>query len=325
MKILFFGSSEFSIPFLEKLCQSSHEIVLVLTGADKQQGRGKKIQPNPVKKFAAKLGLNYMDTDGFNDRVNSAISKLEFDYLVVVSFGKIIPDNILALAGEKTINVHPSILPKYRGPSPISSAILNGDKKTGVTLTKIKKKFDTGDIYFVLSFTISGNDNKDSIEEKVIKLSAPLLVSLLDLLQKNEFKTYPQSKYGVSYTKIFKRNDFKIEWFATSPEIANKVRAFSTEPGSYTTWKGKVIKILSAKTTGINDLKELQKIPSVNGQIVKADRDGLIVKCARDLRPGKSVNINFLQVIELKPEGKNKMTYMDFINGYRIKPGELFE
>ncbi len=313
------------MPFLEKICSSKHEIAMVLTKPDMHQGRGKLLLPNPVKELSLKLGLNYVESADFNENVYDAISGIDFDYLVVVSFGKIIPDVILKIAGERTINVHPSILPRHRGPSPITTAILKGDKKTGVTFTKIKKKFDTGDIYLTLEFAISQKDNKDTLEDKIIRLSSPLLVSLLDILENHDLKTVPQSKRGVSYTRIFTKNDFKIDWTRPSSEITNKVRAFSSEPGCFTIWKGKVLKILSAESVACRQhcLKNGHRLKC--GQVLKADSDGLIVKCMdKPEAPGNDKDL-FIQILELKPEGKKRMSYIDFINGYRIKTGEIFE
>jgi len=325
VKILFFGSSEFSLPFLREISKSGHEIALVLTKPEMRQGRGKKLLPNPVKELSLKLGLDYIESAGFDKAVNDAISGIIFDYLVVVSFGKIIPDNILEIAGERTINVHPSLLPKYRGPSPVSTAIMNGDTSTGITFTKIRKKFDTGDIYMVIKFSISTDDNKDALEEKIIKISAPALVSLLDILEKHDMKTFPQSKYGVSYTRIFKKSDFRIDWSLKSMQILNKIRAFSSEPGSFTTWNGKLIKILAAKIPATNK-KLLKSCRNAKcGQVLQADSDGLIIKCMETQISGAFCKNSLLHITELKPEGKHRMGYADFINGYRIKPGELFE
>jgi len=325
VKILFFGSSEFSLPFLREISKSGHEIVLVLTKPEMRQGRGKKLLPNPVKELSLELGLDYIESAGFDKDVNDAISGTRFDYLVVVSFGKIIPDNILEIAGERTINVHPSLLPKYRGPSPVSTAIMNGETSTGITFTKIKKKFDTGDIYMVIKFSISPDDNKDALEEKIIKISAPTLVSLLDILEKHDMKTVPQSRYGTSYTRIFSKSDFRIDWSLKSRQILNKIRAFSSEPGSFTTWNGKIIKILAAKIPAANKnlLKSCRNAKC--GQVLQADSNGLIIKCMETQVLKAYCRNSMLQITELKPEGKNSMVYADFINGYRIKPGELFE
>jgi methionyl-tRNA formyltransferase len=325
VKILFFGSSEFSVPFLKEISQSGHKVVLVLTKPDMRQGRGKKLLPNPVKEFSSKTGLEYIESAGFDKAVNDAISGISFDFLVVVSFGKIITDNILEIAGERTINVHPSLLPKYRGPSPISTAIMNGDNSTGITFTKIREKFDTGDIYMVIKFSISPDDNKDSLEEKIIKISAPVLVSLLDILEKHNIKTVPQSKYGTSYTRIFSKSDFRIDWSLKPRQILNKIRAFSSEPGSFTTWNGKLIKILAAKIPAANK-KLLKSCRNAKcGQVLQADSDGLIIKCMETQISGANCKNSLLHITELKPEGKNRMGYADFINGYRIKPGEIFE
>ncbi|MCL5072374.1 MAG: methionyl-tRNA formyltransferase, partial [Actinobacteria bacterium] len=182
MKILFFGSSEFSVPFLETIYNSKHEIVLVVTKPDRQKGRGKKVLPNPVKEISIKLGLKYFEINTFHEDFFDYILNIGFDFIVAVSFGKIIPSRILDMAEGRTVNVHPSILPKYRGPSPIISALLNGDSITGVSLIKIEKEVDSGDIYMLEKIMISEEDNRESILFK--NLTVPLMISYANLLSR---------------------------------------------------------------------------------------------------------------------------------------------
>lgn len=334
MKILFFGSSDFSVPFIEAINNSGHSITLILTSADKARGRGKILSPNPVKVCALKLGLDFIEDDDFGRQLIEKLAGTVFDCLVVVSFGRMIPKEVLDIAGNRTINVHPSLLPKYRGPSPITTALLNGDTESGISLIKIKQKFDTGDVYSQLRFDISKNDNRETLEEKIIKLGAPFLISLLDNYQSMSLGARPQSEQGVSYTKIFTKEDFKIDWTKSADEIFNKIRAFSPAPGSVALWKGKFLKILKARVVELqqHDRYEIMEEKQNKGgaihagQVLKVEKTGLLVACSSSiLKPGAKTPLNVLSLIAIKPQGKDEMHFTDFINGYRIKPGDFFE
>ena len=374
MKILFFGSSDFSVPFIEAINNSGHTITLVLTSGDKAKGRGKIISPNPVKLCAQKLCLDFIEDDDFSRQAVEKLAATDFDCLVVVSFGRMIPKEVLDITGSCTINVHPSLLPKYRGPSPITTALLNGDTETGISLIKIKQKFDTGDIYSQIKFDISKNDNRDLLEEKVIKLGAPSLISLLNNYESMSLGARPQSELGVSYTKIFTKEDCKIDWTKGADEIFNKIRAFSSAPGSTALQKGKYLKILKARVVelpqyikngiikegkdkdntvktgqnndgslyagkgkdeiihsgqsndGIINARQNKDVAFHAGQIIMAEKTGLLVACGSSIfKPGAKTTLTALSLLVIKPQGKGEMHFNDFINGYRIKPGDSFE
>ncbi|MHB1346706.1 MAG: methionyl-tRNA formyltransferase, partial [Candidatus Humimicrobiaceae bacterium] len=232
MKILFFGSSLLSVFFLEKLYKSEHSIEAVITNKDKETGRGKKILPNPVKIKAGQLGIKQFEIKSIDEELYKKLSGIKFDGLVVVSSGHIIPNKLIELSNDNAINVHPSLLPKYRGPSPIVSALLNGDKDTGVSIMKIGEGLDTGKIYAQTRFKISSNDNHETLEGKIIEMGAPLLISVLNLIEKGTIESFPQIGKP-SYSKIFIKEDLRIDWTKKSIEIRNKIRAFSPEPGAY--------------------------------------------------------------------------------------------
>ncbi|MCL5770766.1 MAG: methionyl-tRNA formyltransferase [Actinobacteria bacterium] len=319
MKIIFFGSSKFSVPFLEALHKSNHKIVLVVTNADKETGRGKKILPNPVKLKAIDLNLKYIEIKKMDNDIYQKLLNLNFDGFVVVSFGHIIPKNIIDLSDDNIINVHPSLLPKYRGPSPITTALLNGDKETGVSIMRINENLDSGDIFTQTKFKISLNDNKDILEKKIIEIGTPLLLSVLNLLDDSLIEAFPQ-KGKATYTKIFSKNDLKIDWNLNSVKILNKIRAFSFEPGAFTFLNNLRIKILNASEYDYKDKnikKLLLKKDYDAGAIINADKNkGLIVKCG---------DCEALQIFELKVEGKNKMSSFDFLNGYKPMVGDYFK
>lgn len=319
MKIIFFGSSEFSVPFLEAIYKSDHEIAAVVTNADKETGRGKKILPNSVKLKALELDLKYIEIKKMDDNIFQKLLGLRFDGLVIVSFGHIIPENVIDLSNDNAINVHPSLLPKYRGPSPVVSALINGDVETGVTIISIDAGLDTGNILAQTKFKVSINDNKDILEKKLIAIGAPLLLSVLGLIDKDMIESFPQVGEA-SYTEIFKSNDLRIDWSLKASQIINKIRAFSSQPGAFTVLSNLRIKILNAVEYDYYD--EDVKADALGneyfaGAIIKADKDkGLIVKC------GES---EALRILEVKVEGKNRISSYDFLNGYKLKTGDYFK
>jgi methionyl-tRNA formyltransferase len=318
LKIVFFGSSYFSVPFLEYLHKKNHIITGVVTNEDKITGRGKKVLPNPVKIFAQNNKLSCLEVTKLDDSFCKKLALINFDCLVIVSFGHIIPKRIIELSNDNAINVHPSLLPSLRGPSPIISALLEGYKETGLSIMKINEELDEGDIYAQTLFRVGEFDNKDILEEKMIKIGAPLLNSVLELIDKNMIEAFPQSGTP-SYTPLFKKKDLKIDWSLNSRDISNKIRAFSSEPGAYTVFRDMKVKILSARSLeGHEDYTSDYKLSGFpkRGEIIFADKlNGIIVSCGGGTA---------LKLLELKIEGKDRISCYDFLNGYRVKPGEYF-
>jgi len=319
LKILFFGSSDFSVFFLEKLYSSGHTIVAVVTNIDRVTGRGKKILPNPVKIKAEELGLKYFEIKKMDEEIYNKLLALNFDGLVIVSFGHIIPQKVIDLSNDRAINVHPSLLPKYRGPSPIVTALINGDEETGVTIMKINKGLDTGNIFTQARFKISVNDNQEILEKNIIEIGAPLLISTLNLVEKELIESFPQIG-KVSYTEALSKEDFRIKWQESSSVIRNKIRAFSPEPGAFTFFNSLRIKILNAAEYDCpdEDLKKLMLNDDYHpGAVICADKiNGLIVKCA---------NNEAIRILELKIEGKKRIYFLDFLNGHKLKTGDCFK
>ena len=315
MKILFFGSSPLSVFFLEKLYASEHKIEAVITNVDKETGRGKKILSNPVKIKAEELGLKHFEVCKIDEETYKKLNGINFDGLVIVSYGHIIPQKLIDLSNDNAINVHPSLLPKYRGPSPIVSALINGDEETGVTIMKINKGLDTGDILAQTRFKINESDNLEFLENKIMEIGAPLLISILKLIEKGLIESYPQAG-NPSYTKVFKKEDHKINWAKSSNDIRNKIRAFSPEPGAYTFLNNQRIKILNATEYFYTDEDLLLEDEYQPGEIIFADKtNGLIIRCGSN---------EAIRILDLKLEGKKRMTFIDFLNGYRLKTGDYF-
>jgi len=312
MNLLFLGSSDFSVPFLDSLYCSTHNILLVVTNPDAPKGRGKKLMPNPVKIKAMELGIRVLETKTMDDKTIRFLEGEKSDAAVVVSFGTILPPRFLELFSERCINVHPSLLPRYRGPSPITTVLENGEQMTGVSIMKMTQKMDAGPIYTQTKFRIEADDNKDSLEQKLIRIGNPLLEATLNLIEDDKLKPFLQNDEQATYTALTDKKDLKIYWTDQAERIANKIRAYSLQPGCFCFYKGMRIKILKAKAAGRQADEK-----NAPGTVIEIDKHkGFFVKCGQS---------TVLLVEILQPAGKKPLSFIDFLNGYKLKAGEKFE
>ncbi len=321
-KIIFFGTSEFAVPALEILAkkglpaQAGYEIIAVITNPDEPAGRKKVLAPPPVKVAAEKYGIKILQPEKLrgNPGLAEELKNLKPDVGVVAAYGKIIPAEIINLPRYSTLNIHPSLLPKYRGPTPIQSTILNGEKETGVTIIKIDEEVDHGDIISKSQISISNEDNYKILENKLAKLGAELLIKILPDYLAGKIEPRPQDHSQATFTKKFTRDDARIDWNKTAEEIDRQIRALNPEPGTWTTWSGKVLKILEAKilmsaTSGYDrsQMWSVGKVLLENGKItVETVRGGIIL-------------------ITVQPEGKKSMSAEDFVRGNDSFIGAVLE
>jgi len=218
--------------------------------------------------------------------------------------------------------VHPSLLPRHRGPTPIISALLNGDRVSGVSIIEVVPEVDAGGIYAQVKFGVEEDDNRDSLEQKSIKFGKSLLAAVLDLIEDKNINPYPQDEENVVYSYKIAKEDLKISWNSSAMEIVNRVRAFSSKPGAYCLWKGLRIKILKAGVlSGAASDVYLDKLKfgenEKNGLVVEADKKtGILVSCNKN---------EMVKIERLKPQGGKVMSAADFINGYRLEAGENFD
>ena len=305
MKIVFFGSDDFSLPFLEELLKENKEVSLVITTQDKPRGRGKKILPNPVKELANKKGIPFVEIKKSSDMYDYLEDSL-WDLGIVVSFGKIIPGEVINLFKKGIINVHPSILPRYRGPNPIRWQILNKEGESGVSIMKITEGVDEGDVLMIKRIPLSGEETYTELREKLISIGRKVLIEALEIIEKGKDEWKPQ-RGEVSYAPKFKRDFERIDWHEDAEKIKRKILALSKEPGAYSIFRGKRLKILKA---------DVEEDESKNpGEVVYVDKK--IFK----IGTGKGVIVPLI----LKPEGKREMDVKSFIAGYRPKLREKFE
>lgn len=302
MKTIFFGSSNFSLPFFET-CKEKTQLVLVVSTEDKPKGRGQKIISNPVKCVAKDCGYPVLTPIKLNDPVFiQEITNLKPDLLISASYGKIIPDLVLKSSRLGAINIHPSLLPKFRGAEPIFWQLALGEKMGGVTIFELSKDLDQGNILLQDEFPIQESDNYATLESACIKSGMKLLINLIEKLNSGEsIQHKPQMGNPGMYARKMTEQDEKINWNDEMAQIYNKIRAFSPHIGAYTIFKGKRVKILEAKTTSM-------KNPANIGSIMIQGKK-LFVR-AKD---------SFLKIDSLKPEGKSVVKPEDFINGYLVK------
>lgn len=314
LKIVFFGTANVALPVLESLFRN-HEVVAVVTSPDALVGRKKELTESPVSVLAKEMKVLLLKPESVKETefVNQ-LKSFDADIFVVVAYGKILPTQIINLPRYKTLNVHFSLLPKYRGASPIQTAILNGETKTGTSIFVLDEKMDTGPVIAQESIDIDPDDNYITLPLKLAQKSAKLLISVLPGYINGDVKPVIQDDFSATYTKILSKADGKIDFQKTAPEIYNQFRAFFPWPGIWTEFGGKTLKILDCTPTEMqnqnaySDVKSEHGSNSVETVTYKPGTvlTGGIVVCGKG---------TFLEIVSLKPEGKNEMKMADFLNG----------
>jgi len=301
MRLLFFGSSVFSLSVLEAL-HKNHRVIGVITQPDRPKGRGRRIAPTVVKLFAQKEGLFVLDPENLDQKVLETLKGLLPDIIVVAAYGKILPSEYLKLAPLGAINVHPSLLPKYRGPSPIQWVLLKGEKETGVTTFLMDEGLDSGPILLQEKLPIQDEETYSSLLEKLSHLAARLTLKTLEEMGKGTLIPIPQDHQKACYTKKIDRSLALINWNRPAKEVWNKVRALEGWPCAYTFWQGKLLKIWRAS------LGEGRGEP---GTIIGL-KEGIEVACSE----------GSLIIKELQLEGGKRMGSSEFLRGHRLDLGE---
>ena len=306
MKIIFMGNSEIACPILSALKKSKHQILSVVSNSPKALGRGMTYQYTPVGKLANKLALKLISVDSLkNKQFISTIEKLQADIFVVVAF-RILPSILLSLTNKGAMNLHASLLPKYRGAAPIQHAILNGDSETGISTFIIDKNLDTGPILLQKKISISNQDNFDTLSKKISDEGPVLILKSLDLLEKDNYKLFSQLDKEASYAPKILKNELLIDWAQTANQINNRVRALSYS-GVFTFINGKRIKLYKTRVHENN-------ISSKPGRISIIDKKKVFISCAKD----------DLELIEIQMENKSRMLTSEWIKGAQIKTGDYF-
>ena len=322
MNIVFFGTSEFGATVLEKLVQANTKPVLVVTTPDKPAGRSLKLTPSPVKVAAQKYSLEVAQPVKLGRakfESNLAGPSLIPDLFVVASYGAILPKEVLDVPKKGTLNVHPSLLPTYRGPSPVHTAILNGDKETGVTIMLLDEKMDHGPILAQQEFSIFNfqfsKPTFPELRDKLAELGAELLIKTIPQWVEGKIQAIPQDDSRATYTKIFAKEDGKIDWNRPAEEIECQMRAFTPWPGTFTVFKGHNLKILKVAVFNRNLVQNLvgPSFPKLGptkftpGTVFLTEDKKLAIQCGEGA----------LVIEELQLEGKKPMSSKEFLLGHK--------
>ncbi len=306
MRILFMGTPEFAMHNLEAIHKTNNEIVGVVTTPDKPKGRGMVLTPSPVKAYALENGLKVYQPTTLKDGVFlDTLKELDPELIIVVAYGKILPEYVLNYPKYACINAHASILPKYRGAAPIQRAIMDGDKKTGVSVMKMDIGLDTGDVILVEEVSIEPNDNFESVHDKLILASNKGLIKAIELFENGEV-TYTKQGDNFTYAEKITKSDCLIDFSASVNAVHDKIRGLSPIPLSYTKLQdGKLLKVTKAHISLENHSGKCGEVVSLDGGIAVKCNDGVIV------------------LDEIIPEGKGKMSAGAFINGRKIAIGDI--
>jgi methionyl-tRNA formyltransferase len=306
-KIIFMGTPEFAVPALKSLYKNNRNVALVVTQPDRPKGRGRKIIPPPVKKAAVSLGCEVdqpasVRTVEFANRIASQNP----DIIVVVAFGHIIPKNILEIPKIAAINIHASLLPKYRGPAPIQWAIINGEIQTGVTTMLMDEGLDTGDILLTSKIKILSDDTSGTLHDRLANLSADVLIQTIERIESGDITPISQDHAQATYAPLLKKNDGRMNWEMPAPTLEAFVRGMTPWPGAFTFHGKKRLKIFKAMPMIIDTVEP-------PGTVIKRFPDELCVAA------GKGA----LSVIEIQGESGKRLLIKEFLQVYKIASGTI--
>jgi methionyl-tRNA formyltransferase len=294
------GTPIFAVPILKSIHESNHKILEVYTQPPKKKNRGQKISFSPVHEYSNKINIpiRYPSTLETEEEFEY-IKKIKPDISIVVAYGKILPSKFLSLENTMFINIHASLLPRWRGAAPIQRAIMNNDNETGISIMKIEPKLDTGPVLMQSKIEITRGINYEELSDQMSKLGARLILEALDLIENGKAKFISQNDKDVSYAKKIEKVESKINWNSEAKKVIAKINALHPNPGSWFNLKGlriKVIKAIEIKAKG------------EPGEIINKD---FTVACSQ----------NAVQILELKKEGKKKITAIEFLRGHKIEVG----
>lgn len=307
MRLVFLGTPAFAVPTLERMVQAGHEVPAVVTQPDRPRGRGQNAAPSPVKEAAGRLGLPVYQPERIRrPEALEYLRGLDADGMVVVGYGQIIPQSVIDLAPRGIINVHASLLPKYRGAAPIQWAIVNGETRTGVTTMRIDAGLDTGDMLLRAQTEIGPEENATELGQRLATMGADLLVETMVGLAQGAIVAEKQDASQATLAPVLKKEDGLINWTLDAEAIQNRVRGLQPWPGAYTTFRGRTLQVWRARlvhpdTAGGNACATIASLRP------------LIVQC------GKGT----LELLEVQMEGRKRISAADFANGHRLTENDI--
>jgi len=315
LSLVFCGTPQFAVPTLERLVEAGHSVPLVVTQPDRPRGRGMEMAVSPVKDAAIRLGLAVVQPVSIknNTEFRSQLAAIRPDAIIVVGYGRIIPQWMIDLPRLGNLNLHASLLPKYRGAAPIQWAIANGESVTGATTMRIDAGLDTGEMLMQRDLAIHPEDTAETLGPKLAAMGADLMVETLRGLDNGQVLPIPQDQAKATLAPILKKEDGRMDFARSAREVYNRLRGFQPWPGAFTMYKGKTLQVHRA-----------QPVPNggtlTPGQIV-VEGPRLFVCCGKDQGADQDAN-TILELIETQLEGKRRMTAQEFINGYRPQSGD---
>ncbi len=303
MRILYMGTPDFAVAPLKALCQAGHEVCAVLTQPDKPTGRGYKMTPPPVKVAALEQNIPVHQPDTLkHNAIADLLDRYQPELIAVAAYGKILPEYVLNYPKYGCLNVHASLLPKYRGAAPINRAIMDGESETGVTIMYMEKGLDTGDMLLWEATTITDEDNAETLHDRLAEMGARLLVRTLEQL--DTITPVKQDDAAHTYAPMLQKSDCRIDFSISARAVFNHIRGLSPFPGAFTTLDGKVLKVYAATVV---------KGSGTPGTVI--DGEGLTVACGEDA----------VRLTTIKPEGKKTMTDSQYLNGHPIEKGVILQ
>jgi methionyl-tRNA formyltransferase len=308
MRILFMGTGAFAVPSLKALLSSDHEVVGVVTQPDRPSGRGRQLRVSPVKEVTLEIGLPiYQPEKVRSEDFIEQVRRIEPDAIVVASFGQIIPKAILDIPRFGAVNVHSSLLPKYRGAAPIHYALFNGDRITGVTTMLMDPGLDTGPILLQSQVDILPDDDEGTLEARLAEVGADLLMKTLDGLEHGLIVPKPQDNSKATLAPSVKREECEIRWVDAATAVCGRVRGCSPRPGAYTFWQGSPLKVWWCAPAEID-------APGEPGEVIHVSPEGIAVQ----------TGAGPVLITEVQPENKKRMRADEFARGYRVAQGHRF-
>lgn len=311
MNIIFVGTSEFAVPSLEHLIASAHEVLAVVTQPDKPKGRGREMQISPIKEIAQAHSIPIMQPEKISAAESIAEIKAygPIGSMVVVAYGQKIPKELLDWPERGVVNVHGSILPKYRGAAPIQQSIISGEKQTGVTTMLMDEGWDTGDILLQRAIDIDPDSNAGDLSQELSLVGAQLLIDTLNGLEDGIVAPIPQDDELATTAKSLLKEAGAIDWSLGADDIVNLVRGTTPRPGAYTKLNGSMLKVWKA-CVALSDAKQGDP-----GEVISADKNGLVV----------AAGSGSVKLVDVQPESRQRMAAADYLRGANISLGDKFE
>lgn len=306
--IIFLGTPDFAVPALTALNKNNYRIPLVITQPDRPKGRGKKLFPPPVKVCAERFGYNVIQPESIRTReIRDQLVALQPDFLVVVAFGNMLSNDLLAVPAKDSLNIHPSLLPEYRGPAPIQRAIIEGDHKTGVTIMSLDAGMDSGDILMQVDAGIASDDTAATLHDRLADIGANLLIKTLKKYERNEVTRIPQDHSKATFAGMLSKKEGHIDWSLPAERLECFIRGMTPWPGAFTFLEDKRIKVFRAETVPLSE-------SASPGTVIKGFENELRVATGQGA----------LSILEIQGASGKRMDIQSFLRGTSVAPGARF-